>query len=95
MDVTNVTNAQNYYNDLVKRGILLPGQSVPGYNPSQLPKMKTPSTQYWQRMGPQAQQQYYGYQTAQSGFTPEESQYRVWKYAPPSGQNQGLRYRFQ
>jgi hypothetical protein len=56
--------------------------------------MKIPSTQYWQRMGPQAQQQYYGYQTAQSGFTPEESQYRVWKYAPPSGQNQGLRYRF-
>ena len=52
MDFTNVTNAQNYYNDLVKRGILLPGSNLClDMILLKLPKMKIPSTQYWQRMG--------------------------------------------
>ena len=81
------------YDALVKRGIILPGQTIPGYDPSKLPQTLVPSMQYWQRMGPQSQQQYSGYQQAAHGWVPEESQWRVWQRAAPAAQNPGLRYR--
>lgn len=86
------TMGNQYFNDLVKRGIIMPGQSVPGYNPAQTPRLLTPSMQYWSRMGPQQQQQYQGYMRAQTGAIPEQSQWSVWRMAPPGGQNPGLRY---
>ena len=89
---TSQQSGSSYYDDLRKRGIILPGQSVPGYNPQQLPQTLMPSMQYWSRMGPQFQQQYYGYQRARTGAIPEESQWRVWRQAPPGGANRGLRY---
>lgn len=75
-------------------GINSVGTQIPGYNAQNMggmPQLITPSAQLMARMGPTAQQQYYGYQQAQQGATPEESQYRLWSMAPPSGQNTGLR----
>lgn len=72
------------------------GQAIPGYQGTQgmtgMPQLTTPSRQYQARMGPTAQEQYYGYQQAQSGARPEETEFRLWSGAPPSGQYGGLRY---
>jgi len=73
-------------------GIYSAGQTMPGWNPENMtgmPQLINPSAQYQARMGPTAQQQYYGYEQARTGATPEESQWRLWSYAPPSG-NRGL-----
>ena len=69
------------------------GSTIPGWSASnmgQMPGLTTPSTQYTARMGPTAQQQYMGYQQARTGATPEETQFRLWSMAPPSGRNRGL-----
>ena len=69
------------------------GEPIPGYSPqgmAGMPEMTTPSTQLWARMGPTAQQQLYGYQTARTGQMPEEQTWRLWSQAPPSGQFGGL-----
>lgn len=72
------------------------GQPIPGWQPEQaglgLPELTTPSAQYQARMGPTAYQQYLGYQQAQSGAPPEETQWRLWQGAPPGGQYRGLSY---
>lgn len=64
------------------------GQTIPGWNPTNMtgmPQLTNPSAQYSARMGPTAQQQYYGYEQALTGANPEESQWRLWSMAPPSG----------
>lgn len=58
-----------------------------------MPQLLRPSAQYQARMGPTALEQYYGYQQARTGATPEETQFRRWSTAPPSGYFAGLRYR--
>lgn len=71
------------------------GEPIPGYSPegmAGMPKPTTPSAQLWSRMGPTAQQQLYGYETARTGQTPEEQQWRLWSQAPPSGQSGGLQW---
>lgn len=55
-----------------------------------MPELTTPSAQYWARMGPTAQQQLLGYRQARTGARPEETQFRRWSAAPPSGQYRGL-----
>ncbi len=68
------------------------GQTIPGWSPTNMmgiPELTNPSAQYQARMGPTAQQQYYGYQQAKTGATPEQSQWNLWSMAPPSG-NRGL-----
>jgi hypothetical protein len=73
-------------------GIYSAGQTMPGWNPENMtgiPQLINPSAQYMARIGPTAQQQYYGYEQAKTGATPEESAWRLWSYAPPSG-NRGL-----
>lgn len=61
---------------------------TPGYG--WLPELTRPSRQYQARMGPTAQQQLYGYEQARTGARPEETQFRLWSQAPPSGQYRGL-----
>ncbi len=64
------------------------GATIPGWNAQNMqgmPNLINPSAQYWARMGPTAQQQYYGYQQADQAMTPEESQFRMWNMAPPRG----------
>lgn len=76
-------------------GITSVGTEIPGYNQTNMtgmPNLITPSAQLQARMGPTANQQYYGYQQAQQGATPEETQFRLWSMAPPSGSNRGLNY---
>jgi hypothetical protein len=71
------------------------GQPIPGWTPEEMsgmPALLNPSAQYWARMGPTAQQQYYGYKQARTGATPEETQFRLWSSSPPSGQYRGLTY---
>lgn len=62
------------------------GQVAPGYDPSQLPRLRIPSLQTWARMGPQFQQQYFGFRQAQTGAIPEQSYWNIQRLAPPSGQ---------
>lgn len=82
-------------------GAAIPGWQAPqagvtGGAPAQgmagLPELTRPSRQYQARMGPTALAQYGGYQQATTGATPQETDWRLWSAAPPSGQYQGLRY---
>jgi len=70
------------------------GGAIPGFEGAEgmteMPELLRPSAQYAARMGPTAQQQYYGYQQGQQGATPEETQWRMWSSAPPSGRFGGL-----
>jgi hypothetical protein len=71
------------------------GGAIPGWTAedmSNIPSLLNPSAQYLARMGPTAQQQYYGYQQAQQGATPAETQWRLWSMAPPGGQATQLSY---
>ena len=72
------------------------GGAIPGYQGTAgmtgMPSLINPSRQYQARMGPTAQQQYYGYQQAQTGATPEEMQFRLWSQSPPGGRFGGLTY---
>ncbi len=72
------------------------GGALPGWqggtpNMSQLPALTTPSTQYAARMGPTAREQWYGYEQARTGATPQEQDWRMWTNAPPAGKS-GLTY---
>jgi len=55
-----------------------------------MPEMVRPSRQYQARMGPTALQQYYAYNQARTGTTPEELQWRLQNTAPPGGGYPGL-----
>jgi hypothetical protein len=57
-----------------------------------LPDLLNPSAQYMARLAPSMRQQYYGYQQADTGATPEDTQWWLGNMAPPGGQNTGLRY---
>lgn len=74
-------------------GIMSAGETIPGWSPesmSGMPELMNPSAQYMARIGPTAQQQYLGYERARTGATPEETSWRLWAMAPPSGRNVGL-----
>jgi hypothetical protein len=69
------------------------GSAISGWTPENMkgmPDLVNPSAQYLARMGPTAQEQYYAYQQADQGLTPEEQQFRLWSQGPPSGSNKGL-----
>ncbi len=69
------------------------GAPIPGWTPENMtgmPQLTSPSAQYLNRIGPTAQQQYYGYEQARTGATPEESQWRLWSRSPPGGGSKGL-----
>lgn len=76
------------------------GAPIPGYSGTpqtgggvplgSMPELTRPSRQYQARIGPTAIQQYLGYQAAQGGASPDETQWRLWNMAPPGGQNTGL-----
>ena len=55
------------------------------YDYSQLPQLLNPSAQLQARMGPTAAQQYSGYLQAQTGQSPQETDFRLWSQAPPGG----------
>ena len=58
-----------------------------------MPQFLTPSAQYWNQMGPTAQQQYQGYAQATMGWLPEESLWRQRMIAPPGGQPINVNWR--
>lgn len=69
------------------------GSPISGWTPENMkgmPDLINPSAQMRARMGPTALQQYYGYQQADQGMTPEESQFRLWSQGPPGGSYRGL-----
>jgi hypothetical protein len=74
------------------------GAALPGWSGdnkksmSDLSALTTPSAQYMNSIAPSARQQYQGYEQARTGATPEDTQWRMWAYAPPSGQFGGARY---
>lgn len=55
-----------------------------------LPQLTRPSQQYMARMGPTAMQQYYGYEQARTGASPQEQMWRLQQMAPPGGRYSGL-----
>ena len=72
------------------------GQAIPGYTPTSMagmPELTRPSRQYQARMGPTSLQQYQGYRQARTGERPEETEFRLWSKAPPSGQFSPIGYR--
>ena len=71
------------------------GQNIPGYTATDMKGMPTllnPSTQLFARLAPSMQQQYAGYQQAQTGATPEDTAWLLANAAPPAGRNTGFRY---
>lgn len=69
------------------------GQAIPGYTAESMagmPQLTTPSRQYQARMSPEQREMYYGYRQARTGERPEETQWRLWSSAPPSGRYAGL-----
>ena len=71
------------------------GGAIPGWGKTSatgMPALTTPSAQYSARMGPTAQQQYYGYEQARTAAQPTEQQFRMWNIAPP-GQSMALTQR--
>lgn len=70
------------------------GAAIPGYQATGqglgLPELAPPSRQYQARMGPTAQQQYFGYEQARTGASPEETQFRLWSQSAPGGKSSGL-----
>jgi len=74
-------------------GIMSAGQAIPNWSSgdmSQMPNLINPSAQYLARIAPSQREQYYGYEQARTGATPEDTQYRLWAMAPPGGSNRGL-----
>ena len=69
------------------------GLPAGAYDLSTLMEILRPSRQYQARMGPTAFEQYKGYEQARTGIRPEESEFRLWSMAPPSGYYPGLTYR--
>jgi hypothetical protein len=63
----------------------------PDWNMMGMPDLISPSAQYLARMGPTARDQYYGYQQADTGATPEETAWRRWSQAPPGASSYSLR----
>lgn len=55
------------------------------------PELLNPSAQYLARLAPAMKEQYYGYQQAVTGERPEDTSWRLWGYAPPSGSNRPMR----
>lgn len=71
------------------------GMNMPSWDPknmSTLPELLKPSMQYYNRLSPSSQQQYYGYQQARTGGQPEDFAWQQASQAPPSGSNQNLYY---
>jgi hypothetical protein len=72
------------------------GQQIPGWSQSggtAMPELINPSAQYLARMGPTAQQQWLGYQQAQTGAPADETTWRAQLAAPPGGSTWLNRYR--
>jgi len=67
---------------------------LPGYSPTgkdmNLMELTKPSSQLWSRMAPSARGQYTGYETARTGQTAEDVNWRQWQGAAPSGSFSGL-----
>lgn len=71
------------------------GEQIPGWTAETMagmPELTRPSRQYQARMGPTAMEQYLGYRQARTGERPEETQFRLWSTAPPSGAYGGLHF---
>jgi hypothetical protein len=71
-----------------------PGANIPNWSAgdmTQIPQLKSPSAQYWARMAPDQRSQYYGYEAARTGQTPESVQSTMQAFAPSSN-NVGYRW---
>ena len=74
------------------------GDALPGWQQDQesavgkLPELTSPSNQYMARLNPSSKSQYYGYQQANTGATPEDTQYKLWNTSPGTGQTSKIKY---
>lgn len=57
-----------------------------------LPQLTRPSQQYFARMNPSSQQQFYGYKKARTGATAEDTLNQLRSLSAPAGRQQGLYY---
>ena len=94
--IINASQLGNVSPEQMGRNAFETGKELPGWNPEGeslggLPQLKTPSAQYMARMTPSAQEQFYGYEKARTGARPEDTKWRMWNSAPPSGVNASLR----
>ncbi len=70
------------------------GSPIAGWTPENMkgmPDLINPSAQYMARLTPSAREQYMGYQQADQGMTPEDTQWRLWSQAP-AGKTTNLSY---
>lgn len=61
------------------------GQAIPGWtaeNMKGMPDLINPSSQFMARLTPSQRQQYYGYQQADQGMTPQDTEWRLWSQSP-------------
>lgn len=76
-----------------KVGETLPGWSENGAaGKTNLTELITPGAQYSARMSPDMRAQYYAYEKARTGQTPESTQWRLWSRAPGAGKATQLNY---
>ena len=68
-------------------------KTTPASTATGVPDLLRPSVQYTARMGPTALQEYLGYEQYRTGARPEETQFRLWSSAPPSGKSPSLSFR--
>jgi hypothetical protein len=71
------------------------GEQIPGWSAKDMTGMNElyrPSAQLWSRMGPTAQAQYYGYQQANLGSSPAETEFRRKSTSAPGGSFTPLRW---
>jgi hypothetical protein len=64
------------------------GSPIQGWTPQNMkgmPDLTLPSAQYMARLSPSMKEQYQGYQQADQGMTPEDSQWAIWNQGPASG----------
>ena len=72
------------------------GGAIPGWTPEsmkEMPGLINPSAQYMARLGPDPRAQYYGYQQARTGQSPEQAAWGLRQTAPPGGYGGGLSMR--
>jgi hypothetical protein len=72
------------------------GSEIPGWTKEgslkSMAELQTPSAQYMSRISPSSVQQYYGYEKARTGATAEDTDWRLWNRAAPSGNTSNLTY---
>ena len=90
---TGARDYVRYGGQPLKAGAPLPNWRGKETNPASMLELTTPSLQSWAQMGPDAQQQYLGYERMRTGASPEEQLWKMRSTLPPGGNAPRLTYR--